>query len=141
MLYLRSTYLHLFKDCGSVIGDNDFSIWTDKHLVHSFWSQWCLQQASNCSSCKNVNLHTTNKFVNSNWYSFMFREKFATIKKIRSSINIWLMNFAIDHSEMFADSWINGWRDTYLMCLSTLDSLLLSLLPKDDERSARLVES
>ena len=134
------TYLHLFKDCSTVISDNDFSIWTDKHLVHSFWSQWCLQEACNCSSGKNVNLLSVNKCVNSNWYSFMFEGQICNNTN-SLSYQYFIENVCNSHFEMIADYLINGWCDTYLMSLSTLDSLLFALLPEDNERPARLVES
>ena len=47
---------HLFKDSGSVISNDDFSIWGDKHLVHTLWSERSLEETGNSSGSENVDL-------------------------------------------------------------------------------------
>jgi len=48
--------LHLLKDGGSIVGDDDFTIWGNQHLVHTLWTKRCLQEGGNSSSGQDVNL-------------------------------------------------------------------------------------
>jgi len=29
---------HLFEDSGTIISDDDFTVWRDEHLIHTLWS-------------------------------------------------------------------------------------------------------
>lgn len=48
--------LHFLEDGGTVIGDDDFTVWTDEHLVHSLWSKRCLKETGDSSRGHNVDL-------------------------------------------------------------------------------------
>jgi hypothetical protein len=48
--------LHLLKDGGAIVGDDDLSIWTNEHLVHSLWSEGSLEEGGNGSCSQDVNL-------------------------------------------------------------------------------------
>ena len=47
---------HLLQDGGTIIGDDDFTIWTDEHLVHTFWAEGCLEETGNGSCGQDVDL-------------------------------------------------------------------------------------
>jgi len=47
---------HLLQDGGTIIGDDDFTIWTDKHLVHTFWAEGCLEETGNGSCGQDIDL-------------------------------------------------------------------------------------
>jgi len=47
---------HLFQDGGTIIGDDDFTIWTDEHLVHTFWTEGCLEETGNGSCGQDIDL-------------------------------------------------------------------------------------
>ena len=47
---------HLLQDGGTIVGDDDFTIWADKHLVHTFWSEGSLEETGNGSCGQDINL-------------------------------------------------------------------------------------
>jgi len=48
--------LHLLENSGSIIGDDNLTIWGDEHLVHTLWSKGCLEEGGNGSSGQDVDL-------------------------------------------------------------------------------------
>ncbi len=49
---------HLFEDSGSIIGDDNFTVWGNKHLIHTLWSKGGLKEGGNSSGSENVNLQS-----------------------------------------------------------------------------------
>ena len=47
---------HLFEDSGSIIGDDNFTVWGNKHLIHTFWSEGSLEETGNSSSGQDIDL-------------------------------------------------------------------------------------
>ena len=50
------TYLHLLKDGRTIVGDNDLSVWGDKHFVHALGSERRLHHRGDCACGHDVNL-------------------------------------------------------------------------------------
>ena len=47
---------HLLEDSSTIIGDDDFTIWGDKHLIHTLWSKGSLEEGGNSSCGSDVDL-------------------------------------------------------------------------------------
>lgn len=47
---------HLLQDSGTIVGDDDFTIRTDKHLVHTLWAEGCLEETGNGSCGQDIDL-------------------------------------------------------------------------------------
>lgn len=59
-----STYLHLFKNGGAIIGDDDFTIGRHEHLVHTLGTERGLEEGSDSSRSQDVNLNNSVKCQN-----------------------------------------------------------------------------
>ena len=48
--------LHLLENGGTIISDDNLTIWGDEHLVHTLWSEGGLEEGGNGSSSQDVDL-------------------------------------------------------------------------------------
>jgi len=48
--------LHLFEDSGTIVGDDNLTIWGHKHLVHALWSEGSLHETGYSSCGQDVDL-------------------------------------------------------------------------------------
>jgi hypothetical protein len=55
--------LHLLEDGGTIVGDDDLSVWRNQHLVHTLWTEGSLKEGSNSSGGQDVNLSNILKIV------------------------------------------------------------------------------
>ena len=46
--------LHLFKNGGTIVGNDNITIGADKHLVHSPWAKGCPDSSGYCLCCGNI---------------------------------------------------------------------------------------
>tara|TARA_B110000285_G_C15094348_1_gene601016 strand:- start:272 stop:667 length:396 start_codon:yes stop_codon:yes gene_type:complete len=51
---------HLLEDGSSIIGNDNFTVWGNKHLIHTLWSKGCLKKTGNSFGSKNVDLWNDN---------------------------------------------------------------------------------
>ena len=56
--------LHLLEDGGTIISDDNLTIWGDEHLVHTLWSEGGLEEGGNCSSSQDVDLTNVDMTIN-----------------------------------------------------------------------------
>ena len=61
IIVVMRTYLHLLKNSGAIVGDDDFTVGRNKHLVHALGTERGLKEGSDSSRGQDVNLKKRNK--------------------------------------------------------------------------------